>query len=62
MTIRTEPIGSIPRPPELLALLREFRAGRIAPERLAAASEAALRGVSRKPRSLKRQRGSGQMP
>lgn len=42
MTIPTEPIGSIPRPPELLALLREHRAGRLPPESLAAASGAAL--------------------
>jgi 5-methyltetrahydropteroyltriglutamate--homocysteine methyltransferase len=43
MTIPTEPVGSTPRPPELLALLRESRAGRIPQERLAAAYEAALR-------------------
>jgi 5-methyltetrahydropteroyltriglutamate--homocysteine methyltransferase len=48
MTLPTEPIGSIPRPPELLALLREFRAGRLPPERLAAASEAALRDTLRR--------------
>ncbi len=34
MTIATEPIGSIPRPPELLAALRESQAGDLAPEQL----------------------------
>jgi 5-methyltetrahydropteroyltriglutamate--homocysteine methyltransferase len=48
MTLPTEPIGSIPRPPELLALLREFRAGRIGPESLAAASDKALRDTLRR--------------
>lgn len=48
MTLPTEPIGSIPRPPELLALLREFRAGRIGPESLAAASGEALRDTLRR--------------
>jgi 5-methyltetrahydropteroyltriglutamate--homocysteine methyltransferase len=48
MTFPTEPIGSIPRPPELLALVREFRAGRLAPERLEAASDAALRDTLRR--------------
>jgi 5-methyltetrahydropteroyltriglutamate--homocysteine methyltransferase len=48
MTIPTEPIGSIPRPPELLALLREFRAGRISPESLAPVSNAALRDTLRR--------------
>lgn len=44
----TEPIGSIPRPPELLAVLREFRAGRATPGQLAAATEAALRDTVRR--------------
>lgn len=48
MTIPTEPIGSIPRPPELLALLREFRAGRASSERLATVSEEALRDTLRR--------------
>lgn len=48
MTLPTEPIGSIPRPPELLALLREFRAGRIGPDPLAAASGEALRDTLRR--------------
>ena len=42
MTIPTEPIGSIPRSPELLALLRDFRAGRVSQEQVAAASRTAL--------------------
>src|SRR2546428_3160991 len=33
MPIPTEPIGSIPRPPELVAGMREFAAGRISLER-----------------------------
>jgi len=48
MTIPTEPIGSIPRPPELLALLQEFRAGQVSPERLAAVTETALRDTLRR--------------
>ena len=48
MILPSEPIGSIPRPPELLARLREFRAGRISSEALAAASEAALRDTLRR--------------
>jgi len=48
MRLPTEPIGSIPRPSELLALLREFRSGRLAPERLEAAAEAALRDTLRR--------------
>ncbi|HUZ91897.1 MAG TPA: cobalamin-independent methionine synthase II family protein [Methylocella sp.] len=48
MTIPTEPIGSIPRPPELLVLFQEFRAGRISSESLTAASEEALRDTIRR--------------
>ena len=48
MTIPTEPIGSIPRPPELLALLQGFRAGHVSSERLAAASESALQDTLRR--------------
>lgn len=48
MTIPTEPIGSIPRPPELLALLRAFRAGEISKQRLAKAGEDALKDTLRR--------------
>ena len=48
MTIPTEPIGSIPRPPELLAVLRDFRNGRVSPDCLATASESALRDTLRR--------------
>ncbi len=43
MPIPTEPIGSIPRPPELLAAMRAHTAKQISDEQLHAAEEAALR-------------------
>jgi 5-methyltetrahydropteroyltriglutamate--homocysteine methyltransferase len=43
MPIPTEPIGSIPRPPELIAAMREFQEGRLAPAKLSALYEDALR-------------------
>lgn len=43
MTIPTEPIGSIPRPVELLAAMRERAAGKISDEEFHAAEESALR-------------------
>ena len=43
MTIPTEPIGSIPRPPELLAAMNARAAGKISAEALSAAETAALR-------------------
>ncbi|MEU0932477.1 5-methyltetrahydropteroyltriglutamate--homocysteine methyltransferase [Embleya sp. NPDC005971] len=43
MTIATEPIGSLPRPPELLAATADFQAGRIDDAALAAARERAVR-------------------
>ena len=43
MAIQTEPIGSIPRPAELLAALSAHTAGRISAEQFHAAEEAALR-------------------
>ena len=43
MTIPTEPIGSIPRPPELLRAVREHIAGRISFRRLDQAYDAAIR-------------------
>jgi 5-methyltetrahydropteroyltriglutamate--homocysteine methyltransferase len=43
MTIPTEPIGSIPRPPELLYLMREYATGRISAETLDRAYDDAVR-------------------
>jgi len=43
MSIPTESIGSIPRPPQLLDALREFRAGHLSRERLDACYDEALR-------------------
>jgi 5-methyltetrahydropteroyltriglutamate--homocysteine methyltransferase len=43
MPIPTEPIGSIPRPPELLAAMTDRAAGRISNEQLRAVEEAAVR-------------------
>jgi 5-methyltetrahydropteroyltriglutamate--homocysteine methyltransferase len=43
MTIPTEPIGSIPRPVELLTAIRERAAGKISDEQLHTAEQAALR-------------------
>ncbi len=48
MTIPTEPIGSIPRPPSLLAAQREFRAGRLARSALDAAYADALADTIRR--------------
>ncbi len=43
MTIPTEPIGSIPRPPELLRAMRDHAGGRISSETLEAAYDDAVR-------------------
>src|ERR1700683_2133547 len=43
MPIPTEPIGSIPRPAELLASMKERAAGQLAAAQCEAAEEAALR-------------------
>ncbi len=43
MPIATEPIGSVPRPPELLAAMRLHAAGQLSDEALQQAGEAALR-------------------
>src|SRR5271169_4956057 len=43
MSIPTEPIGSIPRPAELIAAIGELVAGRMAPEEAAAIAGEALR-------------------
>lgn len=42
MSIPTEPIGSIPRPSELLACIRDFHEGRVSAETLQAQYDAAL--------------------
>src|SRR5580658_7412532 len=43
MPIPTEPIGSIPRPPELLAATADFSASRISAEQFQFAQDTALR-------------------
>lgn len=43
MPIPTEPIGSIPRPTQLIEAMREFQEGRLAQEKLSALYEDALR-------------------
>jgi 5-methyltetrahydropteroyltriglutamate--homocysteine methyltransferase len=43
MPIPTEPIGSIPRPPQLIQAIRDFQAGRTSPEGLDAVYAEALR-------------------
>ncbi|MBH1937374.1 cobalamin-independent methionine synthase II family protein [Streptomyces sp. AV19] len=48
MTLPTEPIGSIPRPAELLAALDDHAAGRIDDEQLAAVRDAAVRDTVRR--------------
>jgi 5-methyltetrahydropteroyltriglutamate--homocysteine methyltransferase len=47
MSIPTEPIGSIPRPPALIAAVREHSAGRLTQEKLDAAYAEALRDTIR---------------
>lgn len=48
MPIPTEPIGSIPRPPELLAAMRDHAAKRISNEQLQAEQEAAVQDTIRR--------------
>lgn len=48
MPIPTEPIGSIPRPQELIEAMREIRAGRLSPEKLDALREGAIRDTIRR--------------
>ena len=43
MPIPTEPIGSIPRPPELLAAVRAHRAPQMSDQQFHASEDAALR-------------------
>ena len=49
MTIPTEPIGSIPRPPELLAAMAGHERGEVSGTELAAAQDEAIRDLSRAP-------------
>jgi 5-methyltetrahydropteroyltriglutamate--homocysteine methyltransferase len=48
MPIPTEPIGSIPRPPELIEAVRQFTAGRLAQDKLDALYADALRDTIRR--------------
>lgn len=48
MPIPTEPIGSIPRPPELIEAVQEFSAGRLSPQKLDALREWAIRDTIRR--------------
>jgi len=48
MTIPTEPIGSIPRPPELIRTLQQHAAGNVSPEALEAAFDQAVRDTVRR--------------
>src|SRR6266702_2854951 len=43
MSIPTEPVGSIPRPSELVAAMKQFAAGRLSRDQLARLEDAALR-------------------
>src|SRR3989441_5836545 len=43
MSIPTEPVGSIPRPPELVAAMQQFATGRLSRDQLARLEDAALR-------------------
>ncbi len=48
MSIPTEPIGSIPRPPQLIEAMRDFEAGRITQKSLDVVREEALRDTIRR--------------
>ena len=48
MTLPTEPIGSIPRPPELIAGMKEFAAGNLPADRMEALFDAAVRDTIRR--------------
>ncbi len=48
MSIPTEPIGSIPRPPELIAAFEDRQAGRISPQDFDAVADRALRDTIRR--------------
>ena len=48
MRILTEPVGSIPRPPQLIAAVRAFEEGRLSSERLEAEYQSALQETIRR--------------
>jgi 5-methyltetrahydropteroyltriglutamate--homocysteine methyltransferase len=48
MTLPTEPIGSIPRPPELVEGMKAFAAGKLPADRMEALFDAAVRGTIRR--------------
>ncbi len=48
MSIPTEPIGSVPRPPELIRAMEDFAAGRLARDTLAGLQEEAIRDTLRR--------------
>src|SRR5437763_7660715 len=48
MPIPTEPVGSIPRPPELVSAMQQFAAGRLSREELARLQDAATRDTIRR--------------
>ena len=48
MPIPTEPIGSIPRPAELLAAMRDHASGKISNDQFQATEEAALKDTIRR--------------
>jgi 5-methyltetrahydropteroyltriglutamate--homocysteine methyltransferase len=48
MPIPTEPIGSIPRPPELLAGMQQLAIGRLSPDQFARLQDAAVRDTIRR--------------
>ena len=48
MPIPTEPVGSIPRPPELVSAMQQFAAGRLSREQLARLQDAATRDTIRR--------------
>src|SRR5881296_1562668 len=48
MPIATEPIGSIPRPPELVEAMRQLASGRISPDTVRPMYERAIRDTIRR--------------
>src|SRR2546426_12220082 len=48
MPIPTEPIGSIPRPPELVAGMQQFATGRLSRDQLARLQDAAIHDTIRR--------------
>ena len=45
MTLRTEPIGSIPRPPELIEGMKGFASGNLSADRMESLLDSALRAT-----------------